>query len=463
MADPNTPTLTLSIPLILLGRHAVHTPRSPTEPLILIAQTIQHYCPNISIVPWPLNTAIPQSWILWPAPHTNESFQNSDKYGWLKSDTRLTPSEASLLGSDTWSCGFVLQRTGIPAATATYEWKRFVSEAHELLAWLKRVFVDFKGPVERVENATVWDLVASETCVLRIEVDDPGAEAGSGAFELGRNVLMLAAAFERELDMLRSTQEVVQVMGVSRWLEGCLLRRLAKKRGRCYELGSVREDENERYKRTVGREREWWDVVREMDESEISGAMQRIKDHGLRLGVSLGTDEDGNHRIVVQGQRSTLDTDYLVAYTELLACIINTAHRHGANQLVEALEDFQLLQASSHIDRFSDMLHFLTQDSMQFDPRSEAALIARFASFSSSSQIFPELVPSPHPPRHSTDPFFELRTYVESTHADSKRDMLHFMGRYERAGGYMPTKVEKLCAMLRTEEVRQTKAQEQKT
>lgn len=55
--------------------------------------------------------------------------------------------------------------------------------------------------------------------------------------------------------MLRSTKEVMEFVGVGRWLEGVLLRRLAgEKRDAWRNLGS---GEEERYKRTVGGEREW--------------------------------------------------------------------------------------------------------------------------------------------------------------------------------------------------------------
>lgn len=403
------------------------------------------------------------TWIIRPAPYSNAFLRDLDKaYGWAKGDVGLTHVEEERLGDGVWAIGFVLVRADIPTDTRKYEWRRFVGEVRELFLVLKRASVEFEGPVAG-EKARYWSIVAGERCALRIEVEDLVAETGSLGFALARNVLVLAAAFERELDVLRSAEEIVG-FAVSRWLEGVLLRRIAEEKGMVNDGSrSTIGDEEERYKRAVGRNKERRDVVREMDDKEMLEEMRVVEKHGLRLGVAIRTKKDGQTQLVLEGQRSTLDAEYLVAYIELLVHIIDTAHQYGTSRLAEAIEDFQLLRPDSAIDRFSDMLDFLTQGGKQSSPTVKTALIAHLTAFDksdSSSQTSSEQVPSSNPLRQVGDPLHKLRTYVESSYVASRRDTLQYVERYERAGGYRPTRYEKLRAMLEAGEARRAKAQE---
>lgn len=239
-----------------------------------------------------------------------------------------------------------------------------------------------------------------------------------------------------------------------------LLRRLAReKRDAWRSLGSGGV---EKYKRTVDRERVWWDVVSGMDETEILGEVKRVEKCGVRLAVAIKTGRDGKQSVVMQGQRSTLDPEFLVAYTELLAHTVDmAAYQNGTSVLAEQLEDLQLLRSDEPVDRFFAMLDFLYQENTELNLTSKATLLAHLTHFTSStnsSQTEP-LLPPPEPkrPRQAIDPFYRLRTCTESVHAGSRKNMLQFMERYDRASGYMPTKEKKLFSMLRAEEERPRK------
>src|SRR5690242_4853145 len=174
-----------------------------------------------------------------------------------------------MLDDGVWACPLLLQRFGVPVDTADSAWSRFVAETREMCFVLKAAFVDFEGPVLGVKGtARYWDVVFGASCFLRMVVD---SDAYKADVDMGRKVVMLQAAFERELDMLKSTREVVEFASPSRWLEGMLLGRLAlEKREAWRELDSWEGKlgwksslgaEEERYRRTRGKEREWWDVV----------------------------------------------------------------------------------------------------------------------------------------------------------------------------------------------------------
>lgn len=198
-----------------------------------------------------------------------------------------------------------------------------------------------------------------------------------------------------------------------------------------------------------------------MDETEILEEVKRAERCGMRLAVAMKIGRDRKQSVVMQGQRSTLDTEYLVAYTELLARIVDMAYQNGTGVLAEQLEYFQLLRSDEPVDRFSATLDFLYQENTEFNLTSKATLLAHLTHFTRStnaSQTEP-LLPPPEPKRlrQAIDPFYRLRTCTESVHAGSRKDMLQFMERYERVGGYMLTKEKKLFAMLRAKKDRQRK------
>lgn len=474
-------TLTLSIPFILLGRHSILTP-STSPPLSLVHKALQQFCPQIPVLLWTPDPRTEQptpftptqestavlglgrsiAWLLRPAPYATTALARLDAaQGWREGDARLSPAETSMLDDGVWACPLLLQRFGVPVDTARSAWSRFVAETREMCFVLKAAFVDFEGPVVGVKGmARYWDVVFGASCFLRVVVDLDAYEAD---FDVGRKVVMLQAAFERELDMLKSTREVVEFASPSRWLEGLLLGRLAlEKREAWRELDrwegrlgwkSGLGAEEERYRRTKGKEREWWDVVHDMENEDLLEQMHRLEQDHLRLGVSVPANEAGVPQIVVQGQRSTLDPDYLIAYIKLVTCVVDIAASCDAAGLAEKLEDMRHSRPAKLIDCFAGMLDFLTPG----DPRTSQALHAAFL-----PHLTPSALPSTQtdrPPR-VVDPFHRLRTHLEASCERSRKDMKLFMERYERAGGYMPTREEKLCAILEAEEERMRSARD---
>lgn len=434
-----SPTLSISIPLILLAR--CDTVHPSTNPLTLLYQTLHRFCPNTRIQPVALQSPSPDTtspaadetwaaldvqhsgtWILRPAPYANAFLAPLDAtQGWQEGDADLTPGEAAKLGDGVWSSAFVLVRSGVPSDTSSTYWGAFVREVHEIFRVLRRAFVEFEGPLEGAgEPVRYWGLVAGERCFLRV---------GAGEVDIGvaKRVVLLHAAFERELDLLRTVGEAVGFAGVSRWLEGMLLRRLARERdgmGTEVEASEVR-----------GRETEWWDVVHDMDVGDMVEDMQTCEQHGTRLGVSVHGSAEGTAQMNIQGQRSALDPEYLVAYVELMAHSIHTAQIFGDGKLVEKL---QLCERNSR--GFANMLEFLTQDRQHIAQMLQDKLLAH-ASPDPSSAPPPE-------PRITVNAFHSIRSSLEADYLHSKAAIADFMKRYEEAGGYRPTTNEKLCAML---------------
>jgi hypothetical protein len=212
-----------------------------------------------------------------------------------------------------------------------------------------------------------------------------------------------------------------------------LLRRLARERDGV-RRGSVKEVEASEIR---GREREWWDVVHDMDVGEMIDDMQTCEKHGTRLGVSVHKSAEATVQITIQGQRSVLDPGYLVAYFELVAHSIHTAQILGDDELVEKL---QLREPSESSPGFANMLEFLTQGRQHIAQMLQDKLLAHASPDPSSA-------PPPEPPM-TVDAFHSIRSNLQADSLHSKAAMAKFMKRYEEAGGYKPTTNEKLCAML---------------
>ncbi|KZM22647.1 uncharacterized protein EKO05_0009692 [Ascochyta rabiei] len=504
------PTLTLQISFILLGRRDTRildpTLLSPheqaTTPIHLILQTLQHFCPSLPIHTWaietpdreipPLDKLSPKAkrahaatqaaahndaqrageqhwraltcdsrelWMLRPAPRDSTALSPVDAHTWREGDANLTAAEAAHLGRNSWACPVLLQRFGIPVDVTSAAWERFVREAREVLGVLRRAFVDFQGVVLGLEGEVkYWDLVVGGSCFLKMVVEP--VEAG-----VGHRVLVLAAAFEPDLDLLRSTGEVMRFVGVGRWLEWMLLGKMARAQREAWRcLGKATHCtrgeeqwendlgvEDERYRRTKGRPREWWDVVNDLDETEIVEGMRKFESSGNnRLGIALHPSSDHTYQLHFQGRRSTLDAEQLIAYTELLAHIIDTAQAIRPSTIAEQLENLQLHPSPTSTDRFSNMLSFLSHDSSN---ASQTALTALLNPIDCTSPSEPEssTLPAPQPtrPREAVDPFYSTRAYLETKCAAERADMVCFIERYSRAGGYQPTADEKLLAMLR--------------
>lgn len=514
-------TLTLSIPFILLGRRDTNIldPSLLTdheraiEPIKLISQTLQHFCPTIPIAHRALTTFDSQAtppekltasqrrahadaqrqtqtaeeedwhapatgWVLRPAPSETVFMSTVGMQGWREGDGCFSREEKKALRPETgvWSCPVLLQRFGIPLDTKSARWMQFAAETREIFSVLERAFVGFRAAIDGVEGrARYWDLVVGERCVLKTVVEQVDEDCG-------KRVLLLCAAFERELDMLRCTREVVGFVGVGRWLEWMLLRKMAKEEREAWrDLGKGRHRmdgggqwkssisaDNERCRRTKGRDREWWEVMLDLSDTEIIEGMHEIENGTkTRLSISLQRPPNEPHRITFQGHRSTLDADHLIAHTELLGRITDTAQSHSTEDLAELLEIFQILQPTSPMHRFSHMLEFLGQANSRFSDASKQALAASIDAFEcaprSENKTAAFAPPRPKPLREILDPFMRLRTHIEARHAEEKADMARFVERYDAAGGYAPTTEKKLRAILRARGiVREVKARLQK-
>ena len=93
--------------------------------------------------------------------------------------------------------------------------------------------------------------------MLGIEVEGRRTGTGSCGPELPRNMLMLAVAFERELDMLRSAKEVGEFEGRRSVVGRSALEELAKeKRAGLFGLGNS-DGEEERYRRRTDMNSKW--------------------------------------------------------------------------------------------------------------------------------------------------------------------------------------------------------------
>ncbi|KAJ4332465.1 hypothetical protein N0V95_009649, partial [Ascochyta clinopodiicola] len=455
-------TLTLQIPFILLGRRDTHildlTLLSPNEqataPITLLLKTLQHFCPTLPIhacalepydeeIPPPdnLSPKAKLAHIAAQATAREHAQRTADQHYralissgrglWLlrplprdsQGDGQLTAPETTHLGRKTWACSVLLLRVGVPVDTSSAAWTRFECEAREVLGVLRRAFVEFRGKVMGLETeGRYWDLVAGDACFLKVVVEP--IRAG-----VGKRVLVLAAAFERELDLLRGTGEVVRFVGVGRWLEWVLLGRTARVQHEAWRcLGRATHesgDEDERYRRTKGRRREWWDVMHDMDELEIVDGMRKSEDGGNnRLGIALHASPDHTYELTFQGRRSTLDAEQLIAHTRLLAHIVNTAQTLSLPTIADQLEILQLSPSPIPLARFSTMLTFLTRDvsntlintltthlnPLTCTPPSEPA----------DSTLPP---PQPTRPREAIDPFYSMRRYLEKKHEAERADM----------------------------------------
>lgn len=510
MSKSKSPTLTLEIPFILLGRRdtqildpfllAPH--ERATKPITLILQTLQHFCPTIPIHPWALSTFSWQTpdpntltscqktaltaaqlqtrkaeedkwpsqatgWILRPAPQDTVFLSSTGLRDYRHADAQLTDAEAARLAGNAWHCPVLLQRFDIPTDASTPAWTGFVLEAQKLFAALQGAFADFEGPLNGVRgSAKYWGVVVGERCFLRAVVGGVGEK-------VGKRVVMLMAAFERELDLLGDTVQVVRFVGVGRWAEWMLMRLLRGERRVAWrsleggrdggEEAGLRSSicaEEERYRRTKGRDREWWDVLHGLSETHLIEGMHTFQSDGTtRLGIELQrtTATPATHQITIQGHRSTLSAAHLIAYTELLALIIHTAHTHTTDSLFEALEAHQLNQPTSPTTGFKDMLNFLSQDKKIPMSRSSKRTLTAYIAATNSASEHDDVGPRPRRPREGADPFHGLRMYLQARHEEERKDMRVFMERYESAGGYRATGYERLSGMLRVEEERRKK------
>ncbi|KAH6637626.1 hypothetical protein C7974DRAFT_374297 [Boeremia exigua] len=429
---PPSQTLTLSIPFTLLIHTTALSPSNPPiSPRSLVLKTLHRFCSSVPIRAWPLARSPPHA---RPAPNTSTWLLRAGPHTIL--DTALAPDEAARLTRRTWAVSLELFRGAVPRDTRSSGWAMFADEVRGVLGVLRQAFEGFEGE----GGGRMWDVVFGARSVVRVGV---GAEKGAA-----KGVVVLVAGFERELDCLRGVGEVGRFMGVGRWLEGVLLRGGAGRR----RDGGVRRVGVEGGRE---REREWWDVVHGMEGEEMVMLMRKWEEHGVRLGVSVHSRKDGTAEVVVQGQHSTLDAEYLVAYTKLIAHFVNVAHRYDADGLASQLELLQLNPPTKLPDRFARMLDFLGQEGREGRDAMQATLLARMAPISRPDSPLQMPTPTrPDRPRRAVDPFYNLRTYLEANHARSRKDMVQFMERYESAGGYMPTTEERLSAILDAEEER---------
>ncbi|KAF3004927.1 hypothetical protein E8E13_007137 [Curvularia kusanoi] len=460
-------TISISIPLVLLGRWENFNPLESTiVPLDLIYETLHRFCPNIRVLPFALDIDSPPSlssadeswaalgaeqsatWILRPAPCANEFLSPFDvAQGWQKGDAQLTSDEVRKLGRGVWSCGFLLERFGIPSDSSSVYWKLFVQELHQIFGMLKRAFVEFEGPVKGAEgSAKYWDLVSGDRCFLRITT-------ASMDMEVAKRLIILHAAFEQELDALKTAKEVVRFASASRWLEGTLLRRLTQeKKGTSWIWRMIRFGQETESSKITGRQSEWWDTVYNMDIEEMIEEMTTSENNGLRLGVSLREVAAGMAQVTVQGQRTSLDPANLVAYTELVAHFVHTAEILTSGRLNRQLEQLHLGEPKNITWSFASMLDYLTQDrghisQYLYDRLFTHALSGRKMDVIAQHASGP--LTSPTTDRDGIiDPFYSIRISLVSNYRHSKAEMVGFIERYSKAGGYQPTPKEKLRTIL---------------
>ncbi len=100
----------------------------------------------------------------------------------------------------------------------------------------------------------MWDLLVGEACVGTVGLAGDGLD-GEVDGELVKKMMMLQAAFEKEVHSLGTVGMAGGFWGVSRVMEWILLRRLESQvKGKSGMEGRFYSEE-ERYRRTKGRER----------------------------------------------------------------------------------------------------------------------------------------------------------------------------------------------------------------
>lgn len=328
------PTLSLQIPLQLLGRRGInwdleHHPEKSVKRIESIHQALGKVCPDIPIRLWVGERGAEgtvQEESRWKACRRSGAWvlglaeEGSGALGVLgegrRGDGMLTAEEVKVKGEKVWVCPFMLQRFDLPAGSGG-------SEAWE--GELTRIFDVFKklGEFEPVAGkGAVFKVAASERCWARVAFlrarPDVGADPVWDELTVG-SLLMLLTAFEKEMLSLAAPTQMLEFWPLSRFLTHSAVRALREEKavlvGRrrrrgwrdeveCKKLVDkwLEELEFEDEKRLGGEEilgeskRGWWEaveaakVVRESQVFKGRCAVEFQINHNARSGAGDGLD-----------------------------------------------------------------------------------------------------------------------------------------------------------------------------
>lgn len=481
-------TLTLKIPFLVIIRR-INKPWGADEEryganfLKSVHRTLTGYCPNIPI-----------------------SLEEHALEGWTLRGTSKTSSHGRL-SIDEWNSfnetlqevPMALVRRGIPLETDQGTWKVFEEESREICANLNKMFhenvTDLSDVLGYNRNKNDKDskkkntkfmgkfsnLICGELCHMRVTLVPPEIEGLPGLLDLMlvKRIFVLMSGLEREMTLLSTPSSLLQFMPLSRFLEYYCIEELRKEKKELWkrlrntiaseektrkEYAKRKEkwilglnDENEKYKRTKGRKREWSDVIRCMDEDTWSSFIQTTQTcHGdLILSCNPPTQnnqEDSSTKnnpstypppklssLTFQGHRSTLSADEFLAYTDLIASISRTALKPALN-LPHWLENFRFKAPTSPLHSFQRLLDIL-------DVRQSSKIFWH----AHLAPLYREDAPPVEKikrPSLRADPFFALRVHVEGALERERKYVPVFIGRYESVGGFCATEGEKVYALM---------------
>jgi hypothetical protein len=489
------PTLTLQIPFTLLGRTDVLDastwwPRKTryTGPVRDVHAALRKFCPHIDIqyqsrnAPLPLQ---PSKWILRPVADGEEDILNAD--------------EKARLDKKVWCCPMVLQRTGICLTVRATDWEGFVGEAREIFKTLDYVFVASEKRIPRQieddEPVRWWSLMCPSSSYLHISLVPAASPAGvMRPGTLGREtikkVLMVFAGVEKELTMLSTPAALLEFWSLSRFLEVKGIRQMGeekarlwrdlkgkewneRRKGMMYARGKEKwlagfEDEDLMCQRTRGRRREWWDVVggieeeqthqlvRQMAEFEQTGRksgfsckiIEEIEQHGPSPSTDQPAQSNQLHisSLDILGHRSTLNLESLLAYTELIASLLQLALKSTPAYLAHWLENFRAYTQAIPDQPLYGFTKLLA--ALETSDESRTAL---------SKDLDPIFLHTNIKQKHNSvslhfDPFGPIRQHVTYALQRERNYIPNFIERYDRAGGFHPTPGRKLYALLQQDE-----------
>jgi hypothetical protein len=314
------PTLTLQLPLILLGRKELKDPddwsaeERQTRPLQVIHTTLRKFCPNVNVRLGNSDEQFSQEavWILRPI--SSDGTRNLD-------DCQLSIYEKAKLGNNIWSCSMLLQRAGIPLSTRSSAWFSFVEEATRIFAVLTKYIQNCYAPIEGIECLEIgqenkhlrwWSLVTGEQCHLCISLipDLITAQESALPLDIVKDVLIIFAAVERELTLLSTPASLMEYWSLSRFLEYRAIRQLSQEKVGLWKRLKDKKDWTDKRKRDMyahekkkwlsgfgeedracerinGRRREWWDVVDGTEIEELLTEITDFKESGRRMGVEV--------------------------------------------------------------------------------------------------------------------------------------------------------------------------------
>jgi hypothetical protein len=379
-AGPNTasPTLSLHIPLILLGRKAINKdwdlgPARDINRLSIIRDALQEFCPEIHVRIWHSRsfedirgngerratweqeektrlTAFEQTGG-WALRLTDEEGETSSGSGGRRNEGEglLTDAERKLVGGALWTCAFTLQRFGI----SVYRTEVLQQEVEKITRVLNKL-TEF----EYSNLGSLFKIVSTERCWPRLHIQpdlSTSSQVGTAWDEhTVKSILLLHTGFERELLTLATPTFLLQHWPLSHFLTHLKVRRMRRewmKKRRALGKGKGKEDVWERVVKVWLGEMEWEDEVEQERErvfgvgkecwedgfgevDEIIKEMGKLKE-GLMVGLLLREDEGAE-------DESTLRQD---AYAGLYASPTPTIPAHNSLSPSSPTEPFPQVSA----------------------------------------------------------------------------------------------------------------------